>query len=61
MVQVGDKVKENDPLFIIEAMKMESTISAPISGEISSIELKEKTLVDQDDLVLTIDPEKLTI
>ncbi len=61
LVKVGDKVEQDDPLFIIEAMKMESTITAPMAGEIQSIELESKTLVDQDDLVLVIDPEKIVL
>ena len=56
LVQEGDKVEANDPLFIIEAMKMESTITAPHPGEIGKIYLGEKTLVEQDDLVLEVVP-----
>jgi len=58
LVKVGQRVEVNDPLFIVEAMKMESTISATISGEIKSIELQPRDLVEQDDLVLEIDPDK---
>jgi pyruvate carboxylase len=54
LVKVGDVVKSGDPLFIIEAMKMESTITSPKDGEVTAIELKEKTLVDTDDLVVTV-------
>jgi pyruvate carboxylase len=54
LVKVGDQVKSGDPLFIIEAMKMESTITSPIDGEVKSISLKQKTLVETDDLVVTI-------
>jgi pyruvate carboxylase len=56
LVKEGDKVNPNDPLFIIEAMKMESTITAPHAGEIAKIYLKEKTMVEQDDLVLEVVP-----
>ena len=55
LVKEGDKVKINDPLFIIEAMKMESTITAPVDGTVKKIYLKNKTLVSQDDMVLEID------
>ena len=54
LVQVGDAVKAGDPLFVIEAMKMESTITSPVDGEVDHIALKEKTLVDTDDLVVRI-------
>ena len=54
LVKVGDEVKSGDPLFVIEAMKMESTITSPIDGEVQGIALKEKTLVETDDLVVTV-------
>lgn len=54
LVKVGDVVKAGDPLFVIEAMKMESTITSPIDGEVQSLALKEKTLVETDDLVVTV-------
>ena len=49
------KVKENEPLFIIEAMKMETTVVASNNGKIKSIELTSGTMVKQDDLILTME------
>lgn len=54
LVKAGDTVAINDPLFIIEAMKMESTITAPVAGKVKRVHLKEKTIVHQDDLVVEI-------
>ncbi|PHI21734.1 pyruvate carboxylase [Lewinellaceae bacterium SD302] len=54
LVKKGQEVRSGDPLFIIEAMKMESTITAPMDGEVTGIHLKEKTLVEQDDLVVEL-------
>ena len=54
LVKEGDEVKVNSPLFIIEAMKMESTTTSPIAGVIVKIHLKEKTLVEQDDMVIEL-------
>lgn len=51
-VKVGQEVEDNEPLFIIEAMKMETTIAAPQNGKIKSIILVEGVMVDQDDLVI---------
>jgi len=48
----GDEVKANQPLFVIEAMKMESTITALRAGKVKQIHLKEKTMVEQDDLII---------
>src|SRR5690606_22049556 len=57
-VKEGDRVKKHDPLFVIEAMKMESTIASPIAGVVERVHLTEKAMVEQDDLVVEIDPER---
>jgi pyruvate carboxylase len=54
MVKSGDKVKENQPLFSIEAMKMETTISASKSGVVGQVFLKAGEMVTQDDLVMEV-------
>jgi len=54
-VKKGQAVKENDPLFIIEAMKMETTVTAFKAGKIKSVTLKEGSMVKQDDLIVTIE------
>ncbi len=54
MVKAGDVVTKNQPLFVIEAMKMESIVSAPVGGVLQRILLKESSVVEQDDWVLTI-------
>lgn len=56
LVREGEQVTANSPLFVIEAMKMESTITAPLAGKVKKIHLAVKTMVEQDDLVLEIDP-----
>lgn len=55
LVSEGDVVARNAPLFIIEAMKMESTITAPMAGKVKKIHLSEKTLVEQNDLVIELE------
>ncbi|MCI5084198.1 MAG: pyruvate carboxylase [Saprospiraceae bacterium] len=54
LVSEGQEVDVNTPLFIIEAMKMESTITATVAGTVKRIHLTEKTLVEQDDLVIEL-------
>ncbi|MCB0755494.1 MAG: pyruvate carboxylase, partial [Flavobacteriales bacterium] len=52
MVKKGEKVKKNQPLFIIEAMKMETTVTAAENATIKRIALEDGTLVEAEDLVL---------
>ncbi len=53
-VKEGDAVLLNQPLFTIEAMKMENTIVANVAGKIKQLHLKENTLVELNDLVLEL-------
>jgi pyruvate carboxylase len=55
MVKKGQEIKENDPLFIIEAMKMETTVTAFKAGKVKSVSLKDGAMVKQDDLIITIE------
>ncbi len=52
VVKAGDLIKKNDPLFIIEAMKMESTVTSPFEGKVKKIHLNGGVMVQQDDLVV---------
>jgi pyruvate carboxylase len=51
-VKPGDVVKKNAPLFTIEAMKMETTITAANNFKIKGVQLTEGKMVDADDLVI---------
>lgn len=53
-VKKGDEVKKNQPLFMVEAMKMETNIAANSDGIVGDIILNPGTLVNTDDLVLEI-------
>jgi len=55
LVKEGDLVKENTPLFVVEAMKMETTITSKMDGKIKNIYLPEGTMVEQDDMVLELE------
>ena len=54
LVKSGQKVKKNEPLFIIEAMKMETTITSHADGEIDRVLLKEGEMVFADDLIVVM-------
>jgi len=54
LVKAGQKVKKNEPLFIIEAMKMETTITANSDGEVDKVILPEGRMVFSDDLIVVM-------
>ena len=54
LVKEGDEVKKNQPLFVIEAMKMESIVAAQKPGKVAKILLSESTVVEQDDCVVEL-------
>lgn len=55
LVNVGDQVKEDDELVILEAMKMENPIYAPADGTIKEIKVKAGDSVDTDQLMIVIE------
>ena len=55
LVKKGQEIKKNDHLFIIEAMKMESTVTATKAGKVKSIPLKAGSMVMMADLIITIE------
>ena len=57
VVQVGQQVKKGDKLLSIEAMKMETAVYAPVSGEIKDIRVKTGTPVQSRDLLLVVEPK----
>ncbi|WP_421869809.1 pyruvate carboxylase [Marinoscillum sp.] len=54
-VKAGDQVKAKQPLFIIEAMKMESTVTSTKDGTVKKVHLLGGDMVEQDDLVIELD------
>lgn len=54
LVKVGDKVKKNQALFVLEAMKMETTVAANGSGKVEKVVLEEGSRVGAEDLILII-------
>ena len=54
LVNDGDTVKKNQPLFVIEAMKMESIVAAQKEGKVTKVVLKEGITVEQDDCVVEL-------
>lgn len=55
LVKEGDEVTSGTPLFVIEAMKMESTVSAAKEGKVKRIHIPSGTMVDQNDMVVEME------
>ena len=53
-VKKGDKVKVNQKLFILEAMKMENEIDSPVSGIVDHIHCKEGDKVEKGNIIMEI-------
>ena len=51
----GKKVKKGDSLFVLEAMKMENVITAPINGTIKEFNIKKGQPVNKGDVLVEIE------
>nr|HPQ97764.1 biotin/lipoyl-binding protein [Thiolinea sp.] len=54
LVGPGDEVSEGEPMIILEAMKMETAISAPRDGVVASVRVKEGDAVAVGNTLLTL-------
>ena len=51
---VGQQVKAGDVLVVLEAMKMEIEVSAPVDGTVKAVAATVGTAVNTDDLLVTL-------
>lgn len=54
-VNVGDKVQQDQPIIIFEAMKIEMSISTPAAGTIKLIAVKEGQTIEAETVLATIE------
>ncbi|RUA08510.1 MAG: hypothetical protein DSY38_01665, partial [Fusobacteria bacterium] len=57
LVKKGDKVKKDQKLVIMEAMKMETTITAKTDGIVEEIFVKEMKIVEAGELLIQLSKE----
>ncbi|MEQ9519785.1 MAG: acetyl-CoA carboxylase biotin carboxyl carrier protein subunit [Parvibaculum sp.] len=49
--KAGDKVSEDDPIIILESMKMEIPVMAPVDGTIIELLVAEEETVEEDQII----------
>jgi len=54
VASVGDRVAEDQPLVIVESMKMEIPIPAPEDGIVDAIKVAEGDAVSEGDVVIVL-------
>ena len=54
-VDVGQQIEAGQPLFVLEAMKMQNTIPSPVSGTVKSLPVAPGTQVVRDQVLITIE------
>lgn len=57
LVSPGNKVKAGDPVLVIEAMKMENEVQAPVSGTVIAVFVTKGDTVTPDEALIEIQPE----
>ena len=53
--KVGDLLAEEDVIMILESMKMEIPIEAPVAGKLVGLSVAEEGAVDEDQVVAVIE------
>jgi acetyl-CoA carboxylase biotin carboxyl carrier protein len=52
---VGDRVEEDDILVILESMKMEIPVTAPVAGTVKEIRVREQEVVKEGQVLAVIE------
>jgi biotin carboxyl carrier protein len=52
LVQIGQSLQKDEPLLVLEAMKMENVIKSPVEGVIESITVKNGDKVDKNQVLI---------
>jgi biotin carboxyl carrier protein len=54
-VKVGDKIKEDDQVAVLEAMKMEMPVVAPVTGTVKEIRVAPGQEVEAEAVIAVIE------
>jgi biotin carboxyl carrier protein len=55
IVEVGDQVKADEELVILEAMKMENPVVAPSDGVVKEVKVEEEDKVDTNQVLIVLE------
>lgn len=55
LVEVGSQVAEEEPLMIVESMKMEIPVEAPCAGTVSELLVNPEDPVEEGQIVAVLD------
>ncbi len=58
LVQEGDCVEKDQPLVILEAMKMENEFKAPMDSVVKTVKVKEGETVEANAVLVVLEPEE---
>ena len=53
--KVGDLLAEDDVIMILESMKMEIPVEAPVAGKLVELSVAEEDIVGEDQVVAVIE------
>ena len=56
VAEVGANVAEGDELVILESMKMEIPVEAPVAGVLSELKVGEEDRISEGDVIAVITP-----
>lgn len=54
-VKVGDRVEADQEIFVMESMKLESSVFSPCSGTVKEIKVSEGDRIEEDDVLAVIE------
>ena len=54
-VKVGDKIKKNDVVCVLESMKMQVSVKSHKDGEVKNLKIKEGNSVNKNDILAEIE------
>lgn len=57
VAKAGDEVEEEDPIVILESMKMEIPVESPVDGTVKELKVAEGDSVQEEDLIALVEED----